>query len=554
MSTGLVTTTHIPPRRRIGGLSPSEALARLSAVDRQLISALSAQRVLTASQLERLFASIPSRTLRYRTARLTRLGLIGRTRPYRERGSAPFHYWPSRAGDAYTRGEPAPRGGDRHEPNPFFLAHAAGLTELYVGLVGGETPGLRLRAFRREGEAREPFTVVGAPRAIAPDARLDLCDAEGGDLLAHVELDRGTMSSARLKSKADGYAAYAAEAAWTSLHPFCPCLLFLTTTEARARTFMKTLAGLLRRSTRGGQYLSWFKAAACAVADEPARALAEPCWQDLTGLRALTLLDCLRTARAPWDAARARDRAARSAREQRLNQLRSDSDELRRHLRENLLRGLANWLVRFGHDGHVAFDLLIGASAPLSEIERETLAALAGYVGDELLSFRGRATAAPAVEQQAQVDRLVDLYRGRQETLLGELLEQVGPLPSTRAAYERLSGGALLDQRTLATLQMRVRVESECRHTQEERRQSYISSRDCDARLEAGLFGRLRGMTKVLAARIDEQVLRYCGGCGETIYPETAAGQPAEKCAFCGVWELLTLKDAAKTYPERFHL
>jgi hypothetical protein len=552
MSTGLVTTNQNPSRRGMGRSSPREAVARLSPVDRQVISALSAQRVLTASQLEHLFASIPSRTLRYRTARLTRLGLVGRTRPYRERGSAPFHYWPSRTGDAYARGAPAPRGGERDGPNPFFLAHAAGLSELYVGLADGEARGLDLRAFRREGEAREPFTVVGAPRAIAPDARLHLCDAEGGDLLAHVELDRGTMSHARLKSKADGYVAYAAEAAWTRLHPFCPCLLFLTTTETRARTFMKTLAGSLRRSTRGGHHLSWFTAAACAVADEPGRALAEPCWHDLTGRGALTLLDCLKAARAPWDAARSRDRAARRASEQRLNQLRSDPDELRGHLREKLFC-LTSWLERLGRDGHIAFVLLIEASAPLCEIEREALAAFASYVGDELLSFDGRAAAAPAVEQQEQVERLVGLYRAKQETLLGAFLDQVGPLPILREARDTLSSDALLDHRALQTLSWRVKQESECRSAQEERRRAYVSYRDYVARHEAGIFGRLRGMTTVLAERIDQQVLRYCGKCGEMIYPETAGGKPAENCAFCNVWGLLTLKDATKTYPERFH-
>ncbi len=46
---------------------------------------------------------VPDRTLRYRTERLTRLGLVGRSRPYRDKGSAPFHYWPTRASDAFVR-------------------------------------------------------------------------------------------------------------------------------------------------------------------------------------------------------------------------------------------------------------------------------------------------------------------------------------------------------------------------------------------------------------------------------------------------------------------
>jgi hypothetical protein len=91
--------------------------------------------VLTQTQLERLLHDVPARTLRYRTERLTRLGLVGRSRPYRDKGSAPFHYWPTRASDAFVRGEPAPRGGERAEPNPQFLHHAERLSELFVLLA-----------------------------------------------------------------------------------------------------------------------------------------------------------------------------------------------------------------------------------------------------------------------------------------------------------------------------------------------------------------------------------------------------------------------------------
>src|SRR5439155_14482999 len=122
-------------RRRGGRLSRSDALATVTELDRQLINLVSQQRVLTQIQLERLFNHIPGRTLRYRTERLSKLGLLGRSRPYRDKGSAPFHYWPTRVADAFARGEPVPHGGERPEPNPAFLAHAAGLSELYVLLV-----------------------------------------------------------------------------------------------------------------------------------------------------------------------------------------------------------------------------------------------------------------------------------------------------------------------------------------------------------------------------------------------------------------------------------
>jgi hypothetical protein len=165
----------------------------LSALDRRIIGLVSDQRVVTSTQLELLLSDVPGRTLRYRTERLHRAGLLGRSRPYRERGSAPYHLWPSRRADALARGAPAPRGGERVEPNPLFLAHAAGVSELYA-LLATQTPGVRLARFERE--PREAFTAEGRSRTLAPDALVELHDGQGVGLLAFVELDLGTMSHA----------------------------------------------------------------------------------------------------------------------------------------------------------------------------------------------------------------------------------------------------------------------------------------------------------------------------------------------------------------------
>jgi hypothetical protein len=112
-------------------------------------------------------------------------------------------------------GEPVPRGGERAEPNPQFLHHAERLSEPYV-LLATQAPtlGLHLHDFRREGDARESFRVDGRERALAPDALIHLHDDNGRGLLAFVELDLGTMSHARLKTKAAGYAAYAERSEW----------------------------------------------------------------------------------------------------------------------------------------------------------------------------------------------------------------------------------------------------------------------------------------------------------------------------------------------------
>ena len=107
--------------------------------------------MLTQTQLAAISAGVPARTLRYRCNRLARNGLLGRTRPYRERGSAPHHLWPTRRGEAMACGGPPPRGGERHEPNPLFLAHAAGLSEIYVALKTSLPDGFKLDPLQAGG-------------------------------------------------------------------------------------------------------------------------------------------------------------------------------------------------------------------------------------------------------------------------------------------------------------------------------------------------------------------------------------------------------------------
>ena len=377
--------------------SRHDALAALTDTDRRLLTLLAEQRVLTQTQLERLLADTPARTLRYRTERLTRQGLVGRSRPYRDKGSAPFHYWPTRASDAFVRGEPFPRGGERAEPNPQFLHHAERLSELYVLLaVQAPTIGLHLHEFRREGEAREVFRADGRERALAPDALIHLRDESGRVLLAFVELDMGTMSHARLKTKATGYAAYAAQAAWTERHAFCPCLLVLTTTEPRALAFLKLLNGLLDKHRRysSSDYgdwgrdgtLAWFAAGACAHAREPERTLAEVCWDDpaLAG-GGLTLADCLNKARAAYDARRARLEADQRARDEQRERLRTHPEARRAYLLEKHVRFQGEHLAQFGEAGATALHLLLDSSEPMSDVERDAFAAIVRQLDDDPL-------------------------------------------------------------------------------------------------------------------------------------------------------------------------
>jgi hypothetical protein len=550
-------------RGHAGRLSRRDALATVTGTDRRLLTLLAEQRVLTQTQLERLLADTPARTLRYRTERLTKLGLAGRSRPYRDKGSAPFHYWPTRASDAFVRGEPVTRGGERAEPNPQFLHHAERLSELYVLLcVLAPTVGLHLHAFKREGEARELFRADGRERALAPDALVHLHDDSGRGLLGFVELDMGTMSHARLKTKAAGYAAYAAQAAWTESHPFCPCLLFLTTTESRAIAFLKLLNGLLDKHRRysssyygdwgEGGHLSWFAGAACAHARDPERALSEACWDDLTlAGGGLTLSDCLNKARAAYDAHRARDEAKQRARDEQRARLRAKPDALRTYLQEQHLRFPGEHLARFGEAGETALHLLLDSTEPMNEVERDAFAALVRQLVDDPLEAEAAPEPVPPTWTDTEaVARLVEVYRRRQRARVEELARRYGEGPALRRDREHLADGGLLGSYSRDSFEERARRDREARGEQERLRLAYLDRREREARRrkhEAGIAARLAHGRSAIYAIVDRDLLHICERCDEIVYPpkpgrhgtviHQQASQPS-RCHFCGGSEL----------------
>lgn len=532
-------------------LSRRDALASLTETDRRLLTLLAEQRVLTQTQLERLLADVPARTLRYRTERLTRLGLVGRSRPYREKGSAPFHYWPTRASDGFVRGKPVPRGGERAEPNPQFLHHAERLSELYVLLaVQASTVGLCLHSFKREGEAREVFRAEGRERALAPDALILLRDDDRRGLLGFVELDMGTMSHARLKTKAAGYAAYAAQAAWTEHHPFCPCLLFLTTSETRAIAFLKVLGTHLdkhgRRNYYSRGYFEWFAAAACAHARKPERALAEACWDDLAlAGGGLSLSDCLNKSRVAYDAKRAEDEAEERAREAERSLLKSRPEALRAHLREKRVR-FHGHLDQFGAAGAAALELLLASQDGMSEIERDAFAVVVGQLDNDLLDARATSELVPpTVRDLDTVELLAETYLRRQRSRVDELARRHGIGPSLRRFRQQLARGELLSHYSWEALQSTAQQDQQARREQEQLRAAYLERRYREARErkhQLRLAERLAHGLPALYPLIDRERLRVCRSCDETAFP---VGKPyrdqygrlidraAQRCHFC---------------------
>ncbi|HET7053575.1 MAG TPA: replication-relaxation family protein [Solirubrobacterales bacterium] len=512
--------------------SPSTRTPALSDLDRRILDLLSFLRVLTQTQLAKLMSpETPPRTVRYRTARLAKLGLIGRTRPYRERGSAPHHLWPTRKGEAIAEGGPPSRGGERREPNPLFLAHAASISELYVALKTGLPDGLELTGFEREAEAREAFRGYdGKEHAVAPDACIQVKEADGRVLLGLVELDLGTMSARQLKAKAEGYGEYVKREGWRQRNSYCPPLLFITTSEKRARSFLATC----RRTVDRERML----VAATGSARDIGRALTAPKW--LAGEReGVDLLAVLRGARRPYDEECEQREAERREKDAERERLRSDPAALREHLRKWRHR---DWGIdRLGPLVATALEVTLERDEELAEAERQVLLALAAMFADPL--HLQLAEGEPTPERQAVLNELVEYQRTRQLQAIEELAQRFGEGPALRKARGRLRAGELLAVADLSALRLGAEDDGRSRAEQERLRSAYLSSREERALYRwksQRLFTRLHSGPEDFLEEIDCRTLRLCCSCEEVAYPdperaryERGRRDVAFRCYFC---------------------
>jgi hypothetical protein len=498
-----------------------ESLTALAEIDRRLLGVLCTHRVVTQEQLCRLFPRVPERTLRYRTRRLHDLGLAGRSRPYREQGSAPNHHWPTRRADCLIRGEPTPRGGERQEPNPLFLAHAAALTDLYVVLATeAHTLDLQLHTFLREEETREPFNDGAKNRSLAPDALLILQDTNGRRLWAMVEIDLGTMSHTRLRQKAALYLAYAKANAWQSRHPFMPVLLFLTTTTSRAHRFLDNLAAMHRRTSHGNTPLN-FMAVAGAIAQRPLSLLDDPCLADTNGNSHLMLLDVLNAGRAPYERARAAQREKEQADAAELRALFADAEALRERLRERR-DSLSRYLNTLEPTSKATVELLLANTNPPDPDERDALLSIGRDLDTRLLESWPPEIPPPSATALCDIKLLTDHYRRAHERLLAELAHRYGQGPSLRIARCALQGDSLLTHHLLTRLPSDAERDLAGHAEQHQRRLDYEEWRERAARQlarEAGPLGRLIHPREQFYPQLDREHLRVCTRCQEMIYP-----------------------------------
>ena len=515
--------------------SSSTRTPALSDLDRRILDLLSFLRVLTQTQLASLLSpEIPPRTLRYRTARLAKLGLIGRTRPYRERGSAPHHLWPTRKGEAIAEGGPPPRGGERREPNPLFLAHAAAISELYVALKTSLPEALKLTGFEREAEAREAFRGYdGKEHAVAPDACIQIEEADGRVLFALVELDLGTMSARQLKAKADGYGEYVEREGWRQRNSYCPPLLFLTTSEKRARSFLATCRRTVDRSR--------MLVATTPSARDIGRSLSAREW--LAGEKeGADLLGILRAARRPYDEVLSQEEEERRERDAERERLRSDPAALREHLRKWRHR---DWgIQRLGTDAAKALEIAVERDEKLAEAERRALLALGEMFADPLRLQLGEGE--PTAERHPVLAELVEHQRARQLEEIERLAERVGEGPALRKARSRIQDGELLAVADLSRLRLAAEDDGRSLKEQERLRSAYLSSREERALYRwksQRLFTRLaRSGPEDFLEEIDRRSLRVCRSCEEVAYPDPdrasyergRSPDVAFRCHFCG--------------------
>lgn len=508
----------------------------LTDIDLRILDLLSSQRVLTSPQLAALSPETPARTLRYRCNRLAGLGLLGRTRPYRERGSAPHHLWPTRKGEAVISGEPQPRGGERREPNPLFLAHAVGLSEIYVALKTALPAEVQLTDFEREADAREAFEtpIKREDRAIAPDVFIEISAADGRDLLAFVELDMGTMSHRQLKKKAAGYAAYARASAWRERHRFCPALLFITTTEKRARSFLNMMRKELGRD-------ALLLTCVCDLARGLRRCPTEARWRMSIdeGKQAVDLLAALHEARRPYDEELAREEAERRKEEAERERLRSDPEALRSHLR--------TWSQRSGsatHSGRplgAALDIMLERTGALDEVERDALMALGTMLADPIqVRFAERD---PTAEERRSLNALLNHRRALQREHVDRLTGRFGDGPALRQVRKRIAANELLHDHELDALTEKAESNCKARAEQERLKEGYLRWRDEEAKRLAkaqGFIARLRNGRETFFGEVDRRALRHCKGCEETAYPDPERAESYDKrnvaqcCHYCG--------------------
>ncbi len=408
-------------------------------------------------------------------------------------------------------------------------------------LKTGLPEGTRLAAFDREADARETFTTYAREeRAIAPDACIDVAEADGRRLFGFVELDLGTMSHRQLKAKAAGYGEYARLEAWRHRNPFCPALLFITTSEKRARSF---LAASGREIDRNRMLV-----ACVGLARDLRRCVVAPEWMVGASEQATDLLGILRAARRPYDEEEAREDAQRREEEAERDLLRSDPEALAERLRGELRYGWGS--DQLGQPATDALRLsLEGKGGALDEIERRALEAVAGMLAEPIDARL--ADREPTPSGREALAALVAHHRAVQLARLDEVAGRFGEGPKVRQRRRWLESGELLSSDSVDGLPLDGELDREGAAEQERLRGDYLRWREREAKRLAklqGFIARHRTGHDAFLAEVDRGALRRCSRCEEIAYPDPerrprpgGRRHVAGRCHFCGTGALSEL-------------
>jgi hypothetical protein len=237
-------------------------------------------------------------------------------------------------------------------------------------------------------------------------------DEQHRELWAFIEIDLGTMSHTRLRAKAALYAAYIESEAWRKRHAYPPALLFLTTTDTRARRFLGALARALSYGQSQHKRRA-FTAGAAGIVWAPNKLTTDRCLTDLDGNAGLGLLDVLHAAHAPHERMLAHARKAREAQEKKRQRLCEDPTAMREHLRQ-YAPTLAPYFNTLENPGPVAIELLLDSdSKPLPQ-ESEVLRAIADDLADALPELRPPPDDPPGATVADEVALLVRDYTDTQ--------------------------------------------------------------------------------------------------------------------------------------------
>jgi len=216
----------------------------LSERDRQIIETVMRLRLVSGTQLERLFfAATPNPASRARLARRTLARLVSlRLLDRLERriggvraGAAGHVYYATPGGQrlaAYWQGDGLRRARSGYEPMASFVRHTLGIAESYVQLVEAERAGsVELLDFQSEPTAWQSYSGPGGARLmLKPDAFVRVGVSAEEEERAYLEIDCGTEGRAALARKCRAYLM-----AWQAGvgGAVFPRVVWITTTERR---------------------------------------------------------------------------------------------------------------------------------------------------------------------------------------------------------------------------------------------------------------------------------------------------------------------------------